>query len=196
MDIKSLLDDESCSILFTRYGGHASAAGITIPTENIDIFRRNINELCKNIKEVEEVQYYDLVLTDLSELTKITDDLKLMEPFGEGNPSPVFLIKGFTPRLSRGAYYSTFEKKPDGIKLFEKGVNAINFDMKPRFMNQKGEVVIPKKMNMLGTISENIFMGNSSWQIRMTDFDPIEYNPGTFNVDTDEKISNHGLAFI
>lgn len=80
-----------CQELFTRYGGHPMAAGLSLEEKNVDIFRRKINELCpeecRNLMEKVKIDVpmpVDYVTMDL------VRELHVLEPFGKGNPRPVF----------------------------------------------------------------------------------------------------------
>lgn len=77
----------------TKYGGHAFAAGVTLPTSKIDDFRRAINQYVqKKYSKADFVTRLDIdaVLADsLLDLTSL-DNLQKLEPYGNGNPSPLF----------------------------------------------------------------------------------------------------------
>ncbi|MCM1104188.1 MAG: single-stranded-DNA-specific exonuclease RecJ [Clostridium sp.] len=86
-----------CKELFTRFGGHKMAAGLSLPKENVEPFRRRINEL-STLTEEDFVQkiHIDMPMP-LSYVTKeLTEQLKLLEPFGTGNPKPLFAQKNLT----------------------------------------------------------------------------------------------------
>ena len=84
----------ACSDLLTRHGGHAMAAGVSLPMENLDAFRARLNEVARQTLVPEMLQpalrldgeacLRDLSLERLSEFAR-------MEPFGQTNP-PVQLL--------------------------------------------------------------------------------------------------------
>ncbi len=84
---------DSCGELFEKYGGHAAAAGMTIKQENIDLLREKLNEhAAANLSEEDllpEVKIDALVSANSLNLD-LVEDLKKFEPFGMGNPKPVF----------------------------------------------------------------------------------------------------------
>jgi single-stranded-DNA-specific exonuclease len=87
----------SMSELFTKYGGHAAAAGFSIPIENIELFTQKLEELA--IKNLKEEDFYKNIKIDkelpLYKLNyELLNKLSLLEPYGFGNPSPLFLLKG------------------------------------------------------------------------------------------------------
>ncbi|MEY8495196.1 single-stranded-DNA-specific exonuclease RecJ [Lachnospiraceae bacterium 29-91] len=92
-----------CRELFTRFGGHKLAAGLSLPEENVDVFRKQINELSGLTEEdlIEKVSIdMQLPLAYLSQ--KLVEELELLEPFGKGNPKPLFVEKGLrviSPRI-------------------------------------------------------------------------------------------------
>ena len=83
-----------CKELFTRFGGHKMAAGLSLLKENVERFRRRINEL-STLTESDFVQKIHIdVPMPLSYATKeLTEQLALLEPFGTGNPKPLFAQK-------------------------------------------------------------------------------------------------------
>lgn len=92
-----------CRELFTRFGGHKLAAGLSLPEENVDVFRKQINELSELTEEnlIEKVSIdMQLPLAYLSQ--KLVEELELLEPFGKGNPKPLFVEKSLrviSPRI-------------------------------------------------------------------------------------------------
>ena len=84
----------SQSKLFTKFGGHKMAAGFSIKKENIDILRTSLNESCALTEEdLEEILPLDFAMCPDDVSFKLIDELQLLEPFGEGNPKPLFAIK-------------------------------------------------------------------------------------------------------
>ena len=83
----------NCAQYLENYGGHAGAAGLTIKEENIDLFRNLINEFAHENLEVKKL-LPSLVIDCEIPLGSITmelaDIINAMEPFGEGNPAPIF----------------------------------------------------------------------------------------------------------
>ncbi len=82
--------------LFSRFGGHSFAAGITMPAENFEAFREEFERSVKKRSDEKDFiprQTYELEL-DISELNKqFAQELELMAPFGEENPAPLFLLR-------------------------------------------------------------------------------------------------------
>ena len=83
-----------CQELFSKFGGHPLAAGLSLPPENLEPFRKAINENTTMTEEdmVEKVGIdIDLPLEYVSE--NLVNELSLLEPFGKGNEKPVFADK-------------------------------------------------------------------------------------------------------
>lgn len=83
-----------CKELLTRFGGHKMAAGLSLPKENVERFRERINELAE-LKDEDFVQKIHIdVPMPLSYATKeLIGQFELLEPFGTGNPKPLFAQK-------------------------------------------------------------------------------------------------------
>lgn len=89
---------EECADLLDTFGGHEQAAGFTIPAKNLPEFRRRISAIVKYDPP-------DLTHTSVLEVDGVIHDVRLlrqenvaalqeMEPFGEENPRPCFLLEG------------------------------------------------------------------------------------------------------
>lgn len=80
--------------LFTKFGGHPMAAGLSLPEENVDVFRREINENCTLNEEALTEKIVIDVPMPLSYITEpLIEQLNILEPFGKGNEKPVFADK-------------------------------------------------------------------------------------------------------
>lgn len=88
----------ACKELFTRYGGHKLAAGLSLRDEKqINEFRRRLNENCKlTDKDFEEIIHIDVPLPLEYADRNFIRELSLLEPFGVGNPKPLFARKNIS----------------------------------------------------------------------------------------------------
>lgn len=88
--------EELCKVkdLFTKFGGHPMAAGISLKEENIEPLRRRLNE-CTGLKEDDFIPRVMIdVPMPIDYITpKLIEELSLLEPFGKGNEKPVFADK-------------------------------------------------------------------------------------------------------
>ncbi len=92
----------TCSDLFEKFGGHSHAAGITIRPERIEEFRRRLNEhaaSCLTPDDLEPLVKIDLELRPEDVTFSLARELDALEPFGAGNPRPVFMTRNLR-RLS------------------------------------------------------------------------------------------------
>ena len=92
-----------CRELFTKFGGHKLAAGLSLAEENVGLFRRTINELAELTEEdlMEKVSI-DMQLPFPYITEALIGELSLLEPFGKGNPKPLFAernIRVLGPRI-------------------------------------------------------------------------------------------------
>jgi single-stranded-DNA-specific exonuclease len=86
----------ACSDLFEKFGGHSHAAGITIRPERISEFRRRLNEhagSCLTPDDLEPSVSIDLELSPENVTFGLARELEALEPFGAGNPRPVFMTQ-------------------------------------------------------------------------------------------------------
>jgi single-stranded-DNA-specific exonuclease len=86
----------ACSDLFEKFGGHSHAAGITIRPERIEEFRRRLNEhaaSCLTAEDLEPSVSVDLELEPDAVTFLLARELEALEPFGAGNPRPVFVTR-------------------------------------------------------------------------------------------------------
>jgi single-stranded-DNA-specific exonuclease len=88
---------ESMGELFTRFGGHAHAAGLTLPVEALDIFRERLRDRAAGLLTAEDMRPV-VAIDAVVELGEIGDPLwqtlEEMAPFGMGNARPVFAVRG------------------------------------------------------------------------------------------------------
>jgi len=82
---------EKCQSLLTEFGGHAMAAGFSLPEENFQAFRQMLNENCAlSAGDMVETVNFDREVP-LGQMTEqVVRELELLEPVGEGNPGGVF----------------------------------------------------------------------------------------------------------
>ena len=83
-----------CKELFTKFGGHPMAAGLSLPEENLDVFREKINRECS----LSEKDFTPKIKIDIPMPVGYPDkslikELQVLEPFGKGNAKPLFADK-------------------------------------------------------------------------------------------------------
>ena len=88
--------------LLVKFGGHPMAAGLSIEESDIDEFRRRLNENAKLTEDDFVPQIWiDVPMPFEYVNEKIVDELKGLEPFGQGNEKPLFAQKSLTIRNVR-----------------------------------------------------------------------------------------------
>lgn len=89
-----------CAEHLEKFGGHEMAAGLTIREENFPAFRAAFREACREMISPEHLEPC-LRLDDELTLRELNWDLlrwhELLQPFGQSNPQPLFLVRGVEP---------------------------------------------------------------------------------------------------
>lgn len=92
-----------CRALLTKFGGHKLAAGLSLEEENVECFRETINELCElSDEDLQEKVSIDMRLPFPYITEQLVNELELLEPFGKGNPKPLFAernLRAVSPRI-------------------------------------------------------------------------------------------------
>ena len=154
-----------CSELLDKFGGHAMAVGLTLNKENFENFKDKFEKIAEeaNIKEMVPTIYIDeeVKLKDIS--MDLVKSLSVLEPFGEANKVPLFLIKN----LKIDSIRALSEGRHLKLSLRDESVviNAIGFDIG----NLAEEYKIGDKIDVVGTLEINSFNGFSSIQINIKD---------------------------
>ena len=154
-----------CDDLIEKYGGHAMAVGLTIKKENFEKFKERFEEVAKekNIKELVPIIYIDeeVKLRDIN--MDLVKSLSILEPFGEANKVPLFLIKNLKidsiRALSEGRHLKLSLRDENFV------INAIGFEI--GYLAE--EYRIGDKIDVVGTLEINSFNGYSSIQINVKD---------------------------
>lgn len=157
-----------CRSLFTRFGGHKLAAGLSLKEENVEIFRKRINELAQLSEDdlTEKVSIdMQLPLAYISE--KLVAELEKLEPYGKGNPKPLFAEKDLrviTPRII-GKNQNVLKFQAEDLRGVR--IDAIYFgDVKEclEYMRHKD------KMSFTYYPSVNEYMGRKSLQMTVVNY--------------------------
>ena len=85
-----------CSDCLTHFGGHTLAAGIGLETTDIDTFRTAINDYSDTIEMPFPIQNIDFKLNPACVNTEMLETVEQLEPFGAGNPQPIFGLYNMT----------------------------------------------------------------------------------------------------
>ena len=92
-----------CRELFTKFGGHKLAAGLSLEEENVEVFRKRINELADLTEEDLQMKVsIDMRLPFPYINEELIHEFKILEPFGKGNGKPLFAeskLRVIQPRI-------------------------------------------------------------------------------------------------
>ena len=84
----------ACGDLLVKFGGHKMAGGLTMRPENLEEFRRRINELCPlPAEELADAVHIDMELPPSLLTMDTVRSFSLLEPCGKGNPEPLFVTR-------------------------------------------------------------------------------------------------------
>ena len=111
IDSYSMYDELcKCRDLFTKFGGHPMAAGISLKEENLSVFRKRINKVCTLAeKDLMEKVVIDIAMPISYISKRLISQIEQLGPFGKGNSKPLFAQKGL---------------KVSGVRIFGKNRNV------------------------------------------------------------------------
>lgn len=154
-----------CDTNINRFGGHSMAVGITVEKEKFENFKKdfieyahnsNISDIIPIINIDEEVSLKDISVRDVAEL-------KLLEPFGEANKTPLFLLKNLKIHSIRALSEGKHLKL--SLKDDNYWIDAIGFNLG----HLSEEYRIGDKVDVVGTLEINQYNGRESIQINLKD---------------------------
>ncbi|WP_298630324.1 DHH family phosphoesterase [uncultured Thermus sp.] len=147
----------SAEDLLLRFGGHREAAGFALDEARFPAFRKRIEAFAASFPDpVREVPLVGL-LPPLASLPDLYQALLALEPFGEGNPEPLFLLQG-SPEEAR----SLGEGKHLAFRL--QGVRVVAWRMGERVDS------LPPELEAAVSLLENRWNGTLSYEAQALDF--------------------------
>ena len=175
----------ACKELFSKFGGHTMAAGLSLPYENIDILREKLNNACKltqqqltPVLKIEKQLCFDEI--DMA----LAKELRNLAPFGKGNHIPLFGSKNISIQKfyligkEKDILKMVLKERQTGICLY-----AISFDgwerlsdmIKRLYGNENYDKMLydgcyDGNMDFVYSIDINTFRGESSIQLQIKDF--------------------------
>lgn len=175
-----------CSYILSKFGGHEMAAGLTLYESSIDSFRTAINDFAaRTPRSLPEIKL-DCKLNPAALSVDLAEELKIMEPFGVGNPTPLF-----------GIFDLTLQK-----------ISSVGSGKHLRLTFSKGEATFPAmlfgttqtafaydvgdKVDIAVTIDTNLFGGNTSLTVAVKEMRPAGLNEEVLarQIDTYEKFKS------
>jgi len=159
---------DSCQNLFDHYGGHSLAAGFTVKNTNIPKLRNHLTKLA--LAQLSEISRHpilmidaELVLDDLN--NSLYEEIKKLEPTGEGNPVPVFVTKNLSAVKPKRVGKNSDHLKmivTDGTRSFD----AICFGLGDVFFN------LPPIFDLAYNLTKNDYRGAGTLQLHVLDIVP------------------------
>lgn len=155
----------NCSTYIEKFGGHSMAIGITLKKENFANFKRELNAYAKkhHIEEIIPIVKIDKEVS-LKEISiEEVKSLEQLEPFGEGNKMPIFLLKS----LKINSIRTLSDGKHLKLTLQQDSyfVDAIGFQLG----TMAEQFRIGDKVDLVGSLEINHFNGVEQVQINMKD---------------------------
>ncbi len=159
--IKGLLDQVQQYL--TTYGGHPMACGASLLIDNLDAFGDAVNAITP-VLDTSDAIMYDLECTYTEAATKLAEQ-EQFEPYGAGNPQPVYRINGV--ELCEPEYMGGNSQH---IKFQTKDADILWFDGRKAYENLGS----PKMVDMLVTMSYHEFKDQVTVQMQIIDMKPAD----------------------
>jgi single-stranded-DNA-specific exonuclease len=146
--------------IITKGGGHKLAAGVTLPTKNIEAFRKRVNDYYRSLKLSNQAALLlpqadtDALLHELHE--SLVDEIAQLEPFGNGNPQPILKTTNVLVKNQRRMGDSGQHVKLT-IEHEQKTVDMLAFNALPHFFVEPGE-----RVTVWYTVDMNEWQGRRS----------------------------------
>lgn len=164
-DLKSALD--AVKEHLGKYGGHTAAAGVSLPADNLKRFTEAIQKYCGDKPEALFDRYYDY---DISE-NQIASEIAIAKqyaPFGMGHTPPIYKIAF---ECEKRQPFTVMGAAKNMLRLNGRFANAVDFtgNILPKYEG----LGHPVKINVCGTLNENIYNGKTSNQIMINDLEAL-----------------------
>lgn len=168
--------------LFTKFGGHPMAAGISMPKENLEVLRDGLNdEARKKGGRFQECISIDVDMPFGYVTPDLISQLDCLEPFGNGNPRPLFAQSGLTffkeKRFGEGGKFATYSVKDAADRVYELkyfgDIMQLHEYVDGKYGQGTAAGLYENKAFKLSVIYQpeiNTYRGISSVQFRMLDY--------------------------
>jgi len=158
-----------CRDLLIRFGGHKAAAGVSIDASRVDEFAQRFNDVARSKLTPEDLQPELRIDAEIS-IDQVTDELESLlrhfEPFGVGNPTPVF--------MSRGVRLSVPPRVvgTDGLKLRIAGSTHDREALGWGMGELASELPLEAPIDIAYRLERDTYQGESRLQLRIADIRP------------------------
>ena len=156
-----------CKDLLNKFGGHEMAAGFSLKKENLEAFRNTLNaHETLTEEELTKKEWIDVPMPLAYANMGLVEEMERLEPFGTGNPKPVFADKDLTVTEKRvfgeaGTVVKLTLKNPAGKQFSSVLFKSAGSDPEP----EEGDMI-----SILYYPSVNDYNGNKSLQFLIRDF--------------------------
>ena len=161
--IKNLLDKN----IILNGGGHMMAAGFTLEMKNISKLKNYvINDFLKNNNKNNFTFKYDAEISTLAFNKDLFKEIKKIEPFGIGNPLPIFLfkeLKVIKTKILDNKHISCILKSKTSLSINSISFHSMNSKVGEYLLNYK------KNFNVMGQINENFWNNKKTLQLIIKD---------------------------
>ena len=161
--VKNLFDRN----IIIKGGGHNMAAGFSLKKDNLKIFEDFILKDFANLGlSTVSIFSYDAEVSTLALNQSFYNDIKKLEPFGTGNPIPIFLFKDLKIikfKILDKKHISLILKTKTGFSIKSISFNSVNNKVGEYLMNYKNT------LNVLAQINENIWNNKKTLQLTIRD---------------------------
>ena len=161
--IKKSLDEN----IILGGGGHNMAAGFTLKKNKLPLFKNFIlNDFLKHGPSLNKSFKYDAEISSIAFNKIFFNEIKKIEPFGSGNPTPIFLIKEvkvIKSTVLNEKHISVILKSKVGYSINSISFNSVNSKIGDYLLHYK------KKFNVIGQIKENFWNNKKTLQLSISD---------------------------
>jgi len=167
---------ESCADLFSRFGGHAHAVGFSLHSEKISELRQRLDSWARQ-KLTDDDFVPELRIDGAIGMNEITPELWRaladLEPFGMGNPQPVFRANGVRvtapPKILKEKHLKLRLGRAEGpTGGFARSVEALAWRMAERLQNEP--ILLGDVIDVAFTIEQNMHPEFGGLQLSLCDF--------------------------
>jgi single-stranded-DNA-specific exonuclease len=148
-------------------GGHNMAAGFTLKKNKLKNFEEFIlKDFSKTVGSQNHTFLYDAEVSSLAFNLGFYEDIKKLEPFGAGNPTPTLFLKDLRvikTKVLNNKHISLILKYKTGFSIKSISFNSMNNKVGEYLLNYK------KNLNVLGQINENIWNNKKTLQLTIRD---------------------------
>lgn len=160
---------ESCSELFEQFGGHAAAAGMKLKCENVEQLKTRLDEFAFDAltaAQLESTLRIDALVSSKNLNVALVTDLAALEPFGAGNPKPVFCTRRLTIKSE------PLVMKEKHLKLYLTDDESRNFEAVwwGGVEKSEGRTLTPRsRIELAYSVEANSWQGNTRLQLVVED---------------------------